>query len=90
MSPKPAKQQRRPITTVILIMVMERMLIEFSSHDERCCWAALAVAVFALLRAGEFLDAHDGKLLTHADLTWMGGQDPGSADPSQHEDHAME
>jgi hypothetical protein len=32
----------------------------------------LFVAVFALLRAGELLDAQAGKLLTHADLTWMG------------------
>jgi hypothetical protein len=72
MSPKPATQRRRPITTVILIMVMERALIDFSKHDERSCWAALVVAVFALLRAGEFLDAHAGKLLSRADLTWMG------------------
>jgi hypothetical protein len=72
MSPKPAKQQRRPITTVILIMAAEQRLVDFSDHDERCCWAALVVAVYALLRAGEFLDAHDGKLLTRADLTWMG------------------
>ena len=70
MSPKPGKQRRRPITTVILMMVADSNTLDFTLHDTRCLWAALVVAVFALLRASEFLDKDDGKLLTHGDLAW--------------------
>jgi hypothetical protein len=51
-------------------MVAESNVLDFTLHDVRCLWADLAVAVFALLRAGEFLEKDDGKLLTHGDLAW--------------------
>jgi hypothetical protein len=67
MSPKPAKQKRRPITTLILVMIAQANLIDLSLHDERCRWAALVVAVYGLLRAGEFMASKD-KLLGMQDL----------------------
>jgi hypothetical protein len=67
LSPKPAKQKRRPITTVILVMIAQANLIDMKQHDERCRWAALVVAVYGLLRAGEFMASKE-KLLTRGDL----------------------
>jgi hypothetical protein len=72
MSPKPAKQKRRPITTLILVMIAQAHLVDLSLHDERCKWAALVVAVYGLLRAGEFM-AGKQKLVTMADLEWQLG-----------------
>jgi hypothetical protein len=75
MSPKPAQKSRRPITTLILLAIARSGNVDLSIHDERCLWAALLVAVFCLLRAGEFLEQSNGKLLSHGDFKWMeGGQ----------------
>jgi hypothetical protein len=73
MSPKPAKRSRRPITTLILLAIEEKGNVDMSIHDNRCLWAALVVAVFCLLRAGEFLEHKNSKLLSHGDFKWMNG-----------------
>jgi hypothetical protein len=70
MSPKPAKKKRRPITTMILVMIAEANLVDLAIHDERCKWAALVVAVYGLLRAGEFM-FKKGKLLKVEDFEWQ-------------------
>ena len=55
---------------MILMMIANGGLIDLSIHDNRVLWAALVVAVFALLRAGEFLKTKH-KLLAMGDLTWQ-------------------
>jgi hypothetical protein len=75
MSKKPAKQRRRPLTTLILMSIPEAPgVLDLTLHDIRCMWAAMVIAVFALLRAGEFLSKERKKLLTHGDFRRMNEQ----------------
>jgi hypothetical protein len=64
--------RRRPITTIILSKIAA--LLTLSTHDERCYWAAACVAVYCLLRSGEFLEESRGRLLRKSHLSFMDAQ----------------
>jgi hypothetical protein len=70
-SKKPGKQKRRPITTIILHMIASLGVLDLTCHNDRCMWAAMCVAVYCLLRSGEFLEFSDNKKLLYSDFAWL-------------------
>jgi hypothetical protein len=63
-SPKPDKKVRLPLTVHLLNLFIVHNLVSFATHDDRCCWAACCVAVWGLLRAGEFLKKTTKKVVS--------------------------